>query len=174
VIERYSLAEVVRRTGAKRRAIQLWADGGVIFSTIESDRAGTGNHRLFEAMEVQIAALLAPLANLSVQIGVLKRFAMVMRQSLFSRLPGAVPDMLEEGTPIIGQVLVRASRGEGANWLLIAYSQDYINIGTATDADGPVEIDPQKMLPDDATKDTMIAILNLTAILGSLAVELRR
>jgi DNA-binding transcriptional MerR regulator len=72
----FTLAEVVARTGAKRRAVQLWADGGVIESTAETDRAGTGVHRVYDESQVQIAAILAALANnISMPIGELQQLA---------------------------------------------------------------------------------------------------
>jgi hypothetical protein len=171
VTELYRLVEVVRRTGAKRRAIQLWADGGVIFSTAESDRAGTGTHRLFEEMEVQIAALLVPLANLGLPIGILKRFAHIIRQALFSRLPGAVSAMLEEGTPRIGRALSRAVRREGGNWLLFAYTPEWLHIEVATDENGPISIDLDRFIPGGSDKNAVIVALNLTNLLGSARVS---
>jgi hypothetical protein len=166
--ERFSLAEVVKRTGAKRRAIQLWADGGVILATPETDRAGTGHHRTFEPQEVQIAAILAPLAQLQISIGVLKRFAGVLRQALAVRQPGGVPAYFEAGAAEIGHALVRAAHGQGSNWLMFTHSPEALVLSVVTDEEAPISVDFKGFVPPEFDPRSIILTINLTATLGGL------
>lgn len=71
-------------TGAKRRAVQIWADAGAIRSTEATDRAGTGIHRCFNEKEVQITAILAHVSELQISIGTLRKIAGEIRDKLDS------------------------------------------------------------------------------------------
>src|SRR5689334_7794262 len=125
---RFTLGRVVELTGAGRRAVQLWADGGVIQGAPGTDRAGTGVHRQFDERELQIAALLVPLANMGTPIGVLRRFAEYIRGALWldemeKHAPAAAKEWKRRfhATKDFKRGLERARRGEGENWLMFAY-----------------------------------------------------
>ncbi len=76
----YTLADIERLTGAKRRAVQLWADAGALKALPQSDRAGSGTHRQFPQKELEIAAILTPLARMGIPIGQLCRGSTVIRK----------------------------------------------------------------------------------------------
>ena len=65
----FTLADIVNVTGAKRRSVQLWADGGAIKAEPATERAGSGTHRVFSRGEVMIACILTALAKLNAPIG---------------------------------------------------------------------------------------------------------
>ncbi|QKC84384.1 hypothetical protein [Mesorhizobium sp. NZP2077] len=67
----YTLADLTRIVGAKRRTIQLWAEAGAIKADDETERAGTGTHRRFSRREALIACLLKPFADYQMSIGFL-------------------------------------------------------------------------------------------------------
>lgn len=77
-----TLSDVAKVTGAKKRTIQLWADGGLIRAINATTRRGTGVHRRFAEGEVKVAALLTPLANLGLTIGQLEWFAALFRDAV--------------------------------------------------------------------------------------------
>jgi DNA-binding transcriptional MerR regulator len=182
---RWSLAQVAERSGAKPRSLQLWADGGVIETTPDTDRAGTGVHRQFQTCELQIAALLVPLAETGMPIGVLREFAKIMRTAIVAKETGlhrasfaprsatpgikALVEHMRDHREIIG-ALARAERGEGRNYLALAHVPDSIWAHVATDAASPVCIDPDRDFAEaDLPKSAAIIILDLTKILGKLA-----
>ncbi len=82
VMEDYSLADVVRITGGKRRSVQLWAEAGAIRAYSATDKRGTGTHRRFSRDEVIIACCLNGLARRQVGIGELIRIGRGLRQYL--------------------------------------------------------------------------------------------
>lgn len=65
----YTLADLVRVTGAKRRSLQLWADAGVIRAKKGTNRAGTGTHRLFSRDEAIVACIIHAFALHQMSIG---------------------------------------------------------------------------------------------------------
>jgi len=75
----YSLADLTKLTGAKRRSVQLWAEAGVIQAKRETERAGTGTHRRFSRREAIIACIVKVFADGRVSIGVLKAIAQAVR-----------------------------------------------------------------------------------------------
>lgn len=152
----YTLSDVTRMTGAKRRAIQLWADGGVINAISSTDRAGAGVHRLFTGGEVTLAALLVPMANIGVPIGYLKVFTASIRQA--ERRELAV-------------TMWRATKGIGENFLCFAHAPTSLWFGTKTDEDGPICIDPSRDLPEflkQLRPAPAMIVLNLTDLLFGL------
>ena len=172
---RYILSEIVARTGAKRRAVQLWADGGVIESTKDTDRAGTGVHRSFDAEEVQIAALLAPLAQAGTPIGMLKKVSELVRPSLLvvQRVTdpqwAKIAKSLEMSVSNLAVALKRAIAGQGENYLLFAHADDYLWISSCTDEGGPVCINPRRNFPKSQdAKHVVVFVLDLTRILFGL------
>jgi DNA-binding transcriptional MerR regulator len=173
-VRRWTLAQVAERTGAKRRAIQLWADGGVIRSTPETDRGGTGVHRLFERQEVQIAALLVPLAEMGMPIGELRSFGNCFRAAFHyipigAGGPSELRDLMESRGPEIKRAFDRAASGIGRNYILLAHGDLHLWVHTATDETGSVSIDPAEDFAGfNLPKNAAIIILDLTKLLGSL------
>jgi hypothetical protein len=173
VKDHYNLSELVRRTGAKRRAVQLWADGGVLEGTHSTNRAGTGVHRQFPTAEVQIAALIVPLANMGVPIGILKQFAAAVRPTI-TVAPWVSTETYEKSTldnvtKGLGIAFKRATDGAGQNFLLFSYHADNAWIGAVSDLNGRVCINPRddlKAFP--AQSREAVVILDLTDLLGSL------
>jgi hypothetical protein len=80
-VDSYTLADLVRVTGAKRRSLQLWADAGVIRAKKGTNRAGTGTHRLFSRDEAIVACIVHAFAQLQMSIGQLLNVASVCRTS---------------------------------------------------------------------------------------------
>lgn len=74
--EEFTLADVARRSGANRRAVQVWGDAQVLRCV---SHPGTGHRRLFAEAEVEIAALLAPFARAGITIGRLVQIAESIR-----------------------------------------------------------------------------------------------
>jgi hypothetical protein len=80
----YSLADVVRMSGGKRRSVQLWAEAGAIRAFSRTDKRGTGTHRRFSRDEVIIACCLNGLARRQVGVGELLRIGKGIRKFLNS------------------------------------------------------------------------------------------
>jgi hypothetical protein len=78
-VDSYTLADLVRVTGAKRRSLQLWADAGVIRAKRGTNRAGTGTHRLFSRDEAIVACIIHAFALHQISIGELLNIASVAR-----------------------------------------------------------------------------------------------
>jgi hypothetical protein len=172
----FTLSEVVAKTGAKRRAVQLWADGGVIESTPETDRAGTGIHRSYRECEVQIAAMLVPLANMGVPIGVLRQIAGMIRPYVMVAPyfePGEQFDTftgkLQPGSRILARAIKRAVDGAGENFLCLAYANEYLWVDIKTDEQGPACINPRRDFPDVPVRARpVVVVLDLTGLLHGL------
>jgi len=58
----YTVADLIRATGAKPRTIKFWVDQGLIRATKASQSGGHGVHRQFTRNELILACLLLPLA----------------------------------------------------------------------------------------------------------------
>ena len=58
----YTVADVIKATGLKRRTVQFWADKGVIQATKATQEGGHGVHRSFTRNELIIASLIHPLS----------------------------------------------------------------------------------------------------------------
>jgi hypothetical protein len=78
----YSLADVVKMSGGKRRSVQLWAEAGAIRAFSRTDKRGTGTHRRFSRDEVIIACCINGLARRQVGIGELIRIGRGLRKFL--------------------------------------------------------------------------------------------
>jgi DNA-binding transcriptional MerR regulator len=76
----YTLADIMRISGAKRRSIQLWAEAGVIRAYTSTERKGTGTHRRFNRDEVIIASIINVFSTRQVAIGELQRLAGGLRR----------------------------------------------------------------------------------------------
>jgi hypothetical protein len=81
----YTLAELTRMSGAKRRSVQLWAEAGAIEAEKSTERAGTGVHRAFRKDEVLVACVVAAFALDNAPIGVLIDVGAAIRGLLRSR-----------------------------------------------------------------------------------------
>ena len=144
----------------------------MIQSTPDTDRAGTGVHRLFQGREVQVAALLVPLSELGMPIGVLRGFAGIIRTALLTSglrsAPGELGEMARRHADV-SDVLERAARGQGRNYLLLAQAPAGPWLHVTTDSAGAVCIDPDHDFAGASlAKTTAIIVLDLTKILGSL------
>jgi hypothetical protein len=143
----YTLSDLERRTGVKRRILQIWGDSGVLLPEGATAHGGKGVHRRFPAAEAIVAVLMKPLARAGIQVGHLAGLAQVVRNGLGVRPPPeaygaaglshpAIRDRFPgvrygQGVPTIAHALSRALRGEGENFLLIAYDPNlYAVIGT--------------------------------------------
>lgn len=78
----YTLADLGRITGAKRRSLQLWADARAIIAELPTDHAGTGVHRRFSRDEAIIACILSAFAAQQISIGGLVEIAKSVRSFL--------------------------------------------------------------------------------------------
>jgi hypothetical protein len=78
----YTLSDLTRLTGAKRRSVQLWAEGGAIRAEEETERQGSGIHRTFGRDEAIIACILAPFAEMGAPIGRLIRIGNLLRDQI--------------------------------------------------------------------------------------------
>jgi DNA-binding transcriptional MerR regulator len=79
VANSYTLADLVRVTGAKRRSLQLWADAGVIEPERGTNRAGTGTHRRFSREQAIVACIIRGFAERQMAIGELLTIAKRIR-----------------------------------------------------------------------------------------------
>jgi hypothetical protein len=108
----YTLSEVVKLTGARRRSVQLWAEAGVIKADGPTERAGSGTHRRFSRDEAVIACIVH--AFVPYPIGELLDVAAAIRR-LFSHQPRKNRSMIESAVTGSNQVfLVMSWVGEGA------------------------------------------------------------
>lgn len=80
----YSLSDLTKITGAKRRSVQFWAECGAILANKETERAGTGTHRRFSRDEAIIACVIAYFAQMHLELPQLTDLAAKFR----SMLPG--------------------------------------------------------------------------------------
>ena len=81
-MDSYTLADLERVTGAKRRSLQLWADAGVIEPERGTNRAGTGTHRQFSRKQAIVACIIRGFAERQMAIGELLSIADEMRDWL--------------------------------------------------------------------------------------------
>lgn len=77
--QEFTLADLTKMTGAKRRSVQLWAEAGVIEAMPETERAGTGTHRRFSHDEAIICLIISQFSKFQISIGKLKGMAGVFR-----------------------------------------------------------------------------------------------
>jgi len=81
-MEFFTLADLVKVTGAKRRSLQLWADAGVIKAKKGTHRAGTGTHRLFPTEEAIVACIVHAFALHQIAIGELLNISARIRDAV--------------------------------------------------------------------------------------------
>jgi hypothetical protein len=168
---RFSLRELVEKTGLPPRGLQFWTDHQIILTDSPVVRPGRGVHRYYRPVEVQVAALLAPLAAAEVPAGVLQKFATVFRACLtnapLAEMPAglAVSDWRE-----LGRVMFRAARGEGVNFLVIPYFPTRpTTITTVTDEAAAAHLDLGAVYPQDFPYGAgVLFVIEMTAQLAPL------
>lgn len=82
VMDTYSLADLVKVTGAKRRSLQLWADREVIRPIPSTADAGTGIHRQYSRKEAIVACIIQGFALRQISIGELKFISIAIREQM--------------------------------------------------------------------------------------------
>jgi hypothetical protein len=82
--EDFTLSALAEIAGMPKRAVQLWADAGVIKANPATMLAGSGVHRRFKRDEVIIACIVTPFAKQKMAIGGLKNVASGVRGYLHS------------------------------------------------------------------------------------------
>jgi hypothetical protein len=145
----FSLREIAQKAALPPRGVQFWVEHGLLRCVDRHVPSGRGVHRLFYPVEVQVAALLGPLA--AMPVNELQKFAVVFRACLLSE-PLAAADMPIElavdDWREISRVLFRGARGEGVNFLVIpCYPARPLVISTVTDEAGPPLLDLTRVCP---------------------------
>lgn len=74
----YTLADLIKLTGAKRRSLLFWSDAGVLQAQRGTDRSGKGVHRRYSREEAVVAAILSGFADMT--IGMLRSVAQAVRR----------------------------------------------------------------------------------------------
>jgi hypothetical protein len=82
VAEDFTLSALAEIAGMPKRAVQLWADAGVIKANPATMLAGSGVHRRFKREELIIACIIAPFAKQKMAIGALENISIVVRVML--------------------------------------------------------------------------------------------
>lgn len=106
----FTLADLTKLTGVKRRTVQLWAEAAVIEAMADTERAGTGVHRRFSRQEAMIACVLAPLTLFQLSIGALKWTAAHIRET-FNDDSQRIERVVREGLPLYLLIATNAKRG---------------------------------------------------------------
>jgi DNA-binding transcriptional MerR regulator len=76
----YTLADLTRLCGAKRRTIQLWAEAAALVAEAATERQGSGTHRMFSRDEAIICLILSRFARWNISVGQLVRIGTIMRK----------------------------------------------------------------------------------------------
>jgi hypothetical protein len=152
-----TLSEIARATGAKPRAIQLWADAGVIIADPGTDREGSGKHRKFDRGEVIVACIIAPFAADKMAIGGLLKLSQVVRNLM--KVNARAFDLAAAGTGK-GFLAVSLRHFFPANGTL----RPLVRIIESFEANGPLFEIMEKETPDFP----LVKILSLKAVLGPL------
>ncbi len=79
----YSLSDVQEIAFSNRRTIQFWVEAGALVPTPNTNRAGRGIHRAFDASEVVIACVLRAVSQNNLPIGRLIGIARALRDTYF-------------------------------------------------------------------------------------------
>jgi len=101
------LAEIAR---VPKRAVQLWADAGVVKADPSTMLAGSGVHRRFNRDELIVACIVAPFAKQKIAIGGLQVISDGVRGLLLMRRKHRDRNMFA--------IFDRAIAGSGSNYLL--------------------------------------------------------
>jgi hypothetical protein len=81
-MEEFTLSALAEIARMPKRAVQLWADAGVIKANPSTMLAGSGVHRRFKREELIIACIIAPFAKQKMAIGALETISVVVRAML--------------------------------------------------------------------------------------------
>jgi hypothetical protein len=146
-----TLADIAKASRAKPRAVQLWADAGAIRAEPETDRAGSGRHRLFTRNEVIIARVLAPFAEEKIAIGGLIEIGRVVRGLLYSPSPYRA-------------AFDNAVKGKGKNYLVVSPAKTF----TISSLDSTITANMLMMILDLAKDAELVKIVSLNACLQGL------
>jgi hypothetical protein len=79
----YSLSDVQEIAFSNRRTIQFWVEAGALVPTPNTNRAGRGVHRAFDASEAVIACVLRAVSQNNLPIGRLIGIAKALRDTYF-------------------------------------------------------------------------------------------
>ncbi len=79
----YSLSDVIDIAFSNRRTIQFWVEAGALVPTPDTDRAGRGIQRAFDAPEVVIACILRAVSQNNLPIGRIIAIAKALRGVYF-------------------------------------------------------------------------------------------
>jgi DNA-binding transcriptional MerR regulator len=166
-IERFSVAEIERRTGVARRTLQFWSDNGVLVSVADR-HSGSGNPRYYSREELGIAALLGLLFALGVTVGILRRTAEILRAAFVIRQPGTVlVDDEMRAAAGIGRALLAGRLGQPA-WLLLAHRPpDVLLIEPRVGAEGEANFAEilRNFTPPELEGETLaVVVLDLTVL----------
>ena len=153
----FTLADITRKAGAKRRSAQLWAEAGALKAEPATERMGAGVHRLFDEREVVIACVLRALSDQSISIGVLVRAAQWLRNNL--RLAQ------------IFDVFRYALAGDGTNLLLVIGGDRGTIFSTKLPGVANLDDTITELLKENGTEDTLI-IIDLNKCLRNAGVQL--
>jgi len=167
----FSLREIVEKTGLPPRGVQFWTDHGLVLTDNPVVRPGRGVHRYYRPVEVQVAALLAPLAAAEMPVGVLQKFATVFRACLTSAPLAEMPSgLLVDDWRELARVMFRAARGEGLNFLLLPhFPARPSTITTVTDEAGSPSLDLGAIYPADFPYGAgLLFVIEMTAQLAPL------
>jgi hypothetical protein len=168
---RFSLRELAEKTGLPPRGLQFWTDNGLLLTDSPVVRPGRGVHRYYRPVEVQVAALLAPLAAAEVPAGVLQKFSAVFRACLTNAPLAEMPvGLLVDDWRELGRVMFRAARGEGINFLLVPYFPARPStIATVTNEAGSPTLDLGAVYPQDFPYGAgVLFVIEMTAQLAPL------
>ncbi len=110
-----SLNEFAARSRVKPRTLQLWTDAEALLALPDTDRKGSGAHRLYRESELEIAVVLQALAqSFRVPVGKLKEIAADLRGLFLAE--NDPPD----DAPLLAN-LARARKGVIPVWLSFTY-----------------------------------------------------
>jgi hypothetical protein len=156
------LRDIALKTGVPPRLLQFWTDSRLIRPAGVDEHPGRGTAREFFGVELQVAALLLPLAMGGLPIGRLQSFAAIFRHALTGAAPpqqrmvgGAILDNAE-----IGRVLDRAARGIGANFFILSSVPDgRCVVAVVTDEKGPPRIELAGFFPPDFPRGEALTVV---------------
>jgi len=78
-----SLSDVEEIVFSNRRTIQFWVEAGALVPTPDTNRAGRGIHRVFDASELVIACILRAVSQNNLPIGRLIAISKALRDTYF-------------------------------------------------------------------------------------------
>lgn len=78
----YTLSQLAAATGLKPRTLQFWTSSHVLQPEASTLHGGPGTHRRYTERELALAAILAPINSLGLQIGTLRSISEYIRGML--------------------------------------------------------------------------------------------